>query len=172
LDPASQAAHSVLANVHFFRHELEAFFAEAERALALNPNDPGVLASLGTPLHYAGDERGIAFVRKALKLDPFHPTMGYMPIADHHFERGEYEEALAAARRVNVPDHYYAPLILAAIYAELGRPSDARSAVEELTRIWPGFTTKTLTQEWRKWNVSDERTRRIVAALRKAGLPE
>jgi adenylate cyclase len=102
-DRAYQWAHSALAQVYFSRQELDAFFAEAERAIALNPNDVVTLAVLGGDLHYAGDERGIALVRKAMKLDPFHPTWFHFPIAHYHFERSEYEEALAAARKIR-PD--------------------------------------------------------------------
>jgi adenylate cyclase len=172
LDPSSHYAHHALANVHFLRHELEAFFAETERALALNPNDAWVLAASGSCLHYAGDERGIAFVRKAMKLDPFHSTTFNLLVADHHFDRGEYDAALDAARKGGLPDYYYAPLLLAAIYAELGRQSEAWSSLQELLRVWPGFTTEAFIEDERKWNVPDDRIHRLVAALRKAGLPE
>ena len=117
--------------------------------------------SLGISLHYAGDERGIALVRKAMKLDPFHPTWFYFPIAHYHFDRGEYEEALAAATK----DRYSRLLLdlrsyLAAIYAELGRQSEARSAVEELLRLYPGSNTETLIEELRKYNYPEDSIRR------------
>jgi hypothetical protein len=38
LDAASLRAHLALAFVYFHRHELDAFVAESERAIALNPN--------------------------------------------------------------------------------------------------------------------------------------
>ena len=38
-------------------------------------------------------------------------------------------------------------------------------------QLYPGFTTETLTEEFQKWNLSDDRLRLWVAALRKAGLP-
>ena len=79
-----------------------------------------------------------------MKLDPFHPTWFYFPIADHHFERGEYEEALAAARKIDIPGFFWTQIYLAAIYAELGRQSEARSALEELLRLYPGFTIETV----------------------------
>jgi len=172
LDPANQSAHHALAAAYFFRHELDAFFAEAKRAIALNPNNAFTLAELGEDFHFAGDERGISFVRKAVKIDPFHPTWYHFPIAHYHFERAEYEEALAAAQNIDVPGFLWLPIYLAAIYAELSHQSEARSAVEELLRLHPNFTTESLTEEVRKWNFPDDSIRRWVAALRKAGLPD
>ena len=171
-DPTNQTAHAALAEAHFFRHELDAFFAQTERALALNPNDATTLGSLGDKLSEAGDERGIGLVRRAMKLDPFHPTWFHISIATYHFERGEYGKALSAARKIDIPGYFRAQALLAAIYAEAGHPNDARSALEELLKLYPGFTTGKLAEEWRKFNVSDDRIRRWVAALRKAGLPE
>jgi tetratricopeptide (TPR) repeat protein len=172
LDPASQGAHLALAEVHYFRHELDSFFAEAERALALNPNNAVMLFSLGSYLLFAGDERGIGLIRKAMKLDPFHPTMFNTSIADFHFERGEYKEALVAARKVDLPGSFYIPALLAAIYEELGRPSEARSALEELLKVWPGLTAEQWAEQLRKWNRNEDTIHRFAAALRKAGLPE
>jgi TolB-like protein len=172
LDSTSQYAHAVLAIAHFHRQELDAFFAEAEHAIALNPNDSLVLASMGTRFQLAGDQRGMALVEKALKLDPFLPRFFNLPIAEYHFERGEYEKALAAARKINLPGFYPAQIDLAAIYAELGREREARVTVEELLRFHPGFTIQTVIEKSRKVNISDERIRPWVTALRKAGLPE
>jgi tetratricopeptide (TPR) repeat protein len=172
LNPSSQFARQLLSSVSFFRHELDAFFAEAERALALNPNDASSLAVIGRDLHYAGDKRGIELVRKAIALDPFHPTWFHFPIANYHFGRGEYEEALKAARKAAVPGVFQTQIYLAAIYAELGRQGEAQSALEELLRLYPGFTTEKLIEERQKWNESEDMLNRWVAALRKAGLPE
>jgi tetratricopeptide (TPR) repeat protein len=55
LDPSSQVAHHTLAEIYFYRHELDGFFVEAERTVALNPNDALTLAGLGDKLHYAGE---------------------------------------------------------------------------------------------------------------------
>jgi Flp pilus assembly protein TadD len=123
-------------------------------------------------LMYAGDERGIALVRKGMKLDPFHPRHLNTVIADYHFERGEYEEALLAARKVGSSGNYFLSGLLAAIYAELGRQSEARAALEELLKLWPGLTIDEWTGQHRKWNRTDDHIRRMAAALRKAGLPE
>ena len=107
-----------------------------------------------------------------MKLDPFPSGTLYSVTAHYHFERGEYEEALAAARKGDVPGFYYTHLLFAAIYAELGRQSEARSALEELVKLWPGFTTETWRELMRIWNYRDDGRGHWIAALRKAGLPE
>jgi adenylate cyclase len=172
LDATSQRAHQVLALAYFYRRDRDAFFAEAERAIALNPNNALVLALLGGQFQMAGDERGIALVRRAMKLDPLHPTWFYLPIAGHHFENGEYEEALAAARKVNIPGFPPTHFLLAAIYAELGRQEEARSAVREVLRLRPGSSIEKQVEQMSGMNMPDDTIRRFVAALRKAGLPE
>jgi adenylate cyclase len=172
LDPASQFAHHALALVYFHRNDLDAFLPEAERAIALNPNNAPALASLGGNLLYAGDERGIGLIRKAMKLDPLHPTMFNTMIADYHFERGEYEESLAAVKKVDLPGIYYIPALLCAIYAELGRQREAEAALQELLKLWPGLTAEQWIEQQQKWNRTDDYIRRTVAAFRKAGLPE
>jgi adenylate cyclase len=171
-DPTSQAAHLTLAVVYFYRHELDAFFTEAERTVALNPNNASFVAAIGEMLHYAGDERGIALLSRATKLDPFHPTWFHLPMAIHHLGRGELEEALAAARKVDMPGFAPPQMLLTVIYTELGRPSEARSAVKELLRFRPGFTIEEAADVMRKSNFPDQGIHRTAAALREAGLPE
>ena len=67
---------------------------------------------------------------------------------------------------------FYPHVYLAAIYAELGRESEAQSALEELLKVYPDFTIEKLIHDRRKYNASDDSIRLWVAALRKAGLPE
>jgi hypothetical protein len=73
---------------------------------------------------------------------------------------------------VNIPGYFWPQIHLAAIYAELGRQSEARSALEKLLGLYPGFSIEKYIEEERKWNTSDGMIRRRVTALRKAGLPE
>ena len=167
-----QWAHHALAQVYFHRNELDAFFAEAERAVSLNPSNSFTLFDLGLNLELADDPRGIAWVRKAMKLDPYHPTMYHFADANRYFCMGDYEAALGEARKVNIPGFFWTPINLAAFYAELGRDREAQASLEELLRLYPGFTVEKYREEVRKWNFSDDRVRRWVAALRKAGLPE
>ena len=113
------------------------------------------LGSLGTRFHWAGDERGRALIEKAMKIDPFLPGIFNYPTAGHHFERGEYQEALTAARKVNLPGFFPTQAQLAAIYAELGREREDRSAVEELLRLQPGHTIEKTVEDTAKDKLPD-----------------
>jgi hypothetical protein len=75
--------------------------------------------------------------------------------AHRHFEKGEYREALVVMRKIDVPGFYYTHLPLAAIHAELAQESEARSSLEEVLRLWPGFTMPKWVGQMHKWNYSD-----------------
>jgi adenylate cyclase len=75
LDPTSSRVHQALAQTHFFRRELALFFVEADRALALDPNDDDTLATVGLYLAYAGRwDRGVVLVKRAIALTPSPPV--------------------------------------------------------------------------------------------------
>jgi tetratricopeptide (TPR) repeat protein len=82
------------------------------------------------------------------------------------------EEAIAASRSAIKADPLYVqPYIeLAAVYAEAGRDSDARKAVESVLRIDPGFSARAYVHGLPLRDPEQEARRR--SALKKAGLPE
>ncbi len=172
-DPTHQRAHWALAATHFHRHELDRSFVEADRAIAVNPNDAGMLAWVGGRFIFAGEgERGIALVRRAAAIDPQHPTWRYHSIAAYLFQRKKYAEALSATQKVSVPGEWWAKFYIAASHGQLGRQDEARPSVEELLSLYPGVTLQTASEELQKWNVPDEVTERYLSGLRKAGVPE
>ena len=79
---------------------------------------------------------------------------------------------LPASRELPAPADYWPKIYLAAIYAQLGRQDEARTAVEELLSLSPEFCLQTLPEELEKYNASDDGIEHWVDALRKAGVPE
>jgi TolB-like protein/tetratricopeptide (TPR) repeat protein len=170
LDPTNQMAHWFFARAQFFRHELDSFFVEAERALALNPNNATVLASAGSYLAYAGKwERGLALVKKAVALNPHHPGWYYFPFFWDHYRKAEYEEALAQAQKINLPGLFWTYVTLAAGYGQLGRKEEAQAAVADLLELYPDYP-ENARHEFRKYNWSEDLIENIMDGLRKAGL--
>ena len=175
LDPTSQPAHTHLAAAYFFRHDLDAFSAEAERAVALNSNNADVLAWVGVYTAYANmsdvakRERGIAMIRKAIALSPFHPDWYYQPIAWSHYWKGEYDQALIQSQKVNVPGDHWTWVLRATLYGALGRKAEAQPAIVNLLKLYPEFPNK-IRENMRKWNTPDDIIDRVISDLRKAGL--
>jgi len=170
LNPTSQIAHFALANVYFFQNDLDAFFVEADKALALNPNNTEMLASLGVRFTYAERrERGLALIAKATALNPSHPGWYWFPVAFDRYRKGEYPAALDYARRVDMPGFWYSHLWLAATYGALGERDHGQAALKAVDAINPAFRAHPL-KYLRMWFKSEEAVQQFADGLRKAGL--
>ena len=140
LDRANQFALVALAQVHFFRRDLAAFGPAAERAMALNPLNTDAVGILGLQIvHTREFERGTAIVRRAMELNANHAGwMHFAPLWDH-FHKGEYEQALECANRVDVPGLFWPFLVVASACGHLGRRAEAEAAVRDLLALDPEF---------------------------------
>jgi len=130
---------------------------------------------MGTLIVYANwtkpdrRERGLALIRKAMALNPSHPDWYRLPVAWVHWWKGEYREALAEGKNINVPDYFWTHMLLAVIFADLGRKEEAAAAVANLLKLRPDMPVA-VRAEWRKWNVPEEVIDRAIADLRRAGM--
>src|SRR5207245_2998466 len=140
IDRSNQFAMVALAQTHFFRRDLAAFRPAAERAMALNPLNTDALGILGLQIVHTGEfERGTAIVRRAMELNANHA--GWMHFAPlwNHFHKGEYEEALDCANRVDFPGFFWPYLVMASACGHLGRRTEAKAAVADLLALDPEF---------------------------------
>ena len=173
LAPNYANARAELAEAHFFRGEFEPFRVHAEQALALAPNDISVIAELAHRIGIAGDpERSVALTRKAMALNPHHPTWYYYAFWNYHYWRQEYQEAIAWAERIHSPEEFWIHACLAATYAQLGRMAEAQAALVELARVYPGFTLQTLEKELKVFHWADWQIKGFADGLKKAGLTD
>ena len=120
----------------------------AERALALNPNDPEVLCQAG---HIDGlcrhsADRGIALTKKAMALGPHYPTWCHFHLSFDHYRKGEYEQALAESLKIDMPELFWTQVFLAMNYGQLGRKQEAKAAVTKLPSCIPTLA-KTVRRE-------------------------
>ena len=170
LDRANQFALVALAQVHFFRQDLAAFGPAAERAMALNPLNTDALGILGLQIvHTAEFERGTAIVRRAMELNPNHAGwMHFAPLWDH-FHKGEYEQALECANRVDVPGLFWPFLVMASACGHLGRRTEAEAAVRDLLALDPEFAAH-VRSNVATWHFASGLMDPLLEGLRKAGL--
>ena len=170
LDRANQFALVALAQVHFFRQDLTAFGPAAERAMALNPLNTDALGILGLQIVHTGEfERGTAIVRRAMELNANHAGwMHFAPLWEH-FHKGDYEQALECANRVDVPGLFWPFLVMASACGHLGRRAEAEAAVRDLLALDPEFAVHVRSNVG-SWHFASGLMDPILEGLRKAGL--
>jgi tetratricopeptide (TPR) repeat protein len=126
-------------------HDRDAARQAFEAALALSPSCALTYIFGSVVMVLAGDaDRGIEWGERALRLSPFDP-LSYAPwhsITLAHFQRGEYERAAEAARKVFQANPYwsFAHMLLAATQANLGRLDAAKTAAARVLELQPGYT--------------------------------
>ena len=173
LEPDSASAHFALAEVHYFRQELGAFRAAAERAIELNPRDSDAMAMIGIMMGYGGDwERSVELTTRAMELNGNHPGWYRFNTFFNAYRQGHYEEALAIAERINMPNYFADPYARAISHAKLGRSEDAARALDEFRALWPGASMQLLREEHlHKWFYAQpELTDMVLEGLLEAGM--
>lgn len=68
-------------------------------------------------------------------------SFNWFPYALDHYRRGQYAEALIAARRLNLPDFFWEHLFIAMICGQLGRRAEAQTALARLLELRPDLVT-------------------------------
>jgi len=173
LSPSDPAPHVLLALVYQWRREFDTANAEADTALALQPNDAITLSNLGSMLNWAGrGEEALGIVQQAIRLDPFHPPTSLERLAFAYAGVGDYDLCIEAANRGIALDPNFVGfhVDLAMCYAALGREQEARAAAAEILRTSPRFTLKAFSAYA---PYTDELDLRLdVERLRKAGVPD
>jgi tetratricopeptide (TPR) repeat protein len=138
LGDAYLVAQDLLDTEHLLGESLSAF----ENAIILNPNHARARAKMAAPLASAArPEEAAKSVALALRLSPRDPTLEiWLPaLALSHYVMGDYEAAVAVARRQVTLRPAYAPgyNYLAAGLARLGRREEAADAFDRLISLEP-----------------------------------
>jgi adenylate cyclase len=173
LDDSSPCPYMLLETIHLWRRDYEKAIAYGEKAVALEPNHADATLQLARTLTYAGrPEETIELTKKAMRLSPYYPDWYLGVLGTAYRLAGNYDEAIAAydKRRERNPHSTMPYLGLALVYSEVGRDEEARAAASEVLKRNPRIS---LNQVKNRLPYQDPaEVDRIIAALRKAGLPD
>jgi len=168
--PSNHIAHAVLAQILFFRRDLQGFRSAADRAVTLNHMDAYTTAFMGILIAYSGEwEYGCALAQKGMELNPNHPGWYQFCSFFREYRKHEYRAALDIALKMNMPSYHYTHSALAAAYGQLGELENARTAVRELLALMPDIGTQ-VRELYQKWLGPGELLDDVIEGLRKAGL--
>ena len=171
LDENDSDVHRILAAVGVVGNEFDKAVYHQQRALALNPNDDLIVVQQGEILTWLGQgEEGIEWIRKAMRLNPYHPERFWFHLARAQFVAQHYADAVESLRHITAPDGLHHAL-LAACYAQLSDAEHATVHAAEVIKRIPGFSIRRHCLPMLHYRRETDLAHH-VEALRKAGLPE
>lgn len=174
LAPENEAAHFALFNAYFVTCQTGRMRIEADRVLAINPNDANALGSMGNLLAYAGDwDYGRQLAEKAIALaGPAAPSWWWWVIAKDHYRKGEYAKALEVFQRSYSEQNWLDRLHLVYTLPHLGKIDEARAQIPALLKLKPDISVREADRYYAMWCFDADFRDRMVRALRLAGLRE
>jgi adenylate cyclase len=170
LDENDMECLRILCEIHMEQEDLDKAEHYHDRAFALNPNDPRMLAQRGELMVWLGrPEEGVEWVQKAMQLDPLGAN-GYAHLLGRALRAARrYEDAIGAYRQVRkLRFQHHAEM--AACYAATGTDHEAAKQRTEALRLNPYFSTETYIASLPYKNVADRE--HLRDGLQKAGLPD
>jgi serine/threonine protein kinase/tetratricopeptide (TPR) repeat protein len=175
IDPACQLGWQQLAEAHFFAKDYTAFRDAADRAIALNPRNSHIRAYLGLLIAFSGEwDRGLALVHRAMALNPQLPDWCHLPSFYDHYRKGEYQAALQAVKKINMPEDPWPQMGIAAACGQLNNHQEmARAAIELVRKHHPIYLDlKNYREDAEKWFADTSIADHLLQGLRKAGLKD
>ncbi len=173
LDSDYPVAYNLLGSISLYVGRHDDALAYARKAVNLSPSYASAKASLGMNETYAGQPRNaIATLLSAMRLSPYYPDWFLKELGRAYFQAGEFDRAIASLQQhlKRNPEGGEAQILLAAAHAAMGRESDARESMRVFLGSHPQYTLKQYADG--EYYRNREDLDRVLAALRKAGMPE
>src|SRR5438105_3314516 len=169
LDDNDSDVHRILAALNLNHKDHDKASYHQERALALNPNYDVVVVQQGEPPTWLGrPEEGIDWIKKAMRLNPYHPERFWSHLGRACYCAQKYAEAVEAFSRITRPDYTH-HAFLAATFAQMGNAVATAAHAAEVLKSEPKFSTAGYLATQHYKHAVDRQ--RHEAGLLKAGLP-
>ncbi|MDA9761624.1 adenylate/guanylate cyclase domain-containing protein [Desulfobacterales bacterium] len=179
LDETQAGVNRLFSYIQVYQKQFEKAITEAERAIAISPNDSASHACLAWALYSAGRfEEAAEVMKRAMRLSPYYDIWYLSNLGEALTMAGRYEEAISVNQQLlergqkeKLPKWAFAAHAFLAIgYSMFGREEEARYHVAEALKIRPNWSLEKEQQIYSYKNPAD--MDRHLDALRKAGLPE
>ncbi len=169
LDENNFECHWIMCEVRMLVARLEDAELHHQKAFALNPNDPRVVAQRSELLTWLGRPvEGVDLARQAMRLDPYDAAGRAHLLGRALYMARSYEDAIEAFKQVRAPSFRHHAEI-AACYAQLGSDEKASLHAGKVLSLKPDFSIADHVQGL-PFKESRDRDQ-YRDGLRKAGLP-
>ena len=179
LDDTQAEVHSLLSSIYVNQKQYEKSIAEAERGIAISPNNSLCHAYLAWAMYNAGMfDKAVEVMKRAMRLSPYYPIWYLSNLGEALTMAGHLKEAILVNKKLvergqkeknqtyEIAGHAW----LAIGYSMLGREDEGRSHVAEVLKVYPNWSLEFERQVYSYKNSAD--LDRHLDALRKLGIPE
>ena len=166
-------SHGLLCYVYLLMKKYEKAIASGKRAVELQPNGATAVMYLGSTLGYTGNlDEAIAYLKKAIRLNPFPPFFYYYNLGRCYLFKEQFEDALTEFKKAEqrAPEWAIGHLFLAITYIYLDRIVEARAAADKALELSPNLSVSHILKISKLKNQAHNQI--IIDAMRKAGFPE
>jgi adenylate cyclase len=173
IDDSDDGALSLKARIYTQKRQYDKALHEVERAVSINPNGADAYHAFASIMGQMSRwDESLLYAKKAIRLSPYPGPWYYLVLGRAYFMTRQYEESIAALKKMmqQAPNNYIVHVYLAACYSSLGRDAEATAETKEVLRINPKFSVESFAKGFHYKNTAD--SEKLVAALKKAGLPE
>ena len=170
LDDNDADVHRILAalKLNFNEHDKAAY--HQGRALSLNSNSDLIVVQQGELLTWLGrPEEGIEWVRRAMRLNPYHPERFWSHLGRAQYSARAYGDAIESFSKLTAPDYSHHTYLAASAAQILDRIA-AGAHAREVIRLEPAFSAKTFLDTLHYRQPAD--AEHLREGIVKAGLPE
>jgi adenylate cyclase len=170
LDENNFECHWIMCEVRMMVARMEEAELHHQRAFALNPNDPRVVAQRSELLTWLGRPlEGVDWARQAMRLDPYNAAGRAHLLGRALYVAHSYADVIEAFKQVRVPSFSH-HAVIAACHAQLGADEKASLHAGKVLSLKPDFSIADHVQGL-PFKESRDRDQ-YRDGLRKAGLPE
>jgi len=133
LNKPNLLVHEQLSRIYLSQGLTDEALREAEKALSLDPNGASAHAALANTLILTNrPQEGLDAIRKAIRLDPFHPPQYLTMLGAALFGLEQFEPAVTSFERAikRNPDSEMSYIYLASAYGHLGNLREADDTIQ------------------------------------------
>ncbi len=173
MDDSDPMIHALWGGIYLLQRRYDQAITEGERSVALGPNQALPHSLLSMYLSHTGRyKEALPLVKKAMRLDPYYPSIYLELLGSVYLHMEEYEKAIEAFKMLVVrePNRIVGHQGLAIAYIRLDRKEQARSEVAELLRLFPEYSLELFRKQAHWTHMDPAVVESGIEALREAGL--
>ncbi len=173
MDDSDPMIHALWGAIYLRQGRYDQAIASGKKSVALGPNQSFPHLLLGMYLSHTGKyKEALPLVRKAMRLNPYYPSVYLELLGSIYYLLGDHEEAVEAFKMLVIrqPQGIVGRQGLVMAYIRLGWKEQARTEMAELLRVFPEYSLEAYRKQAHSMRIDPAVVESDIKALRETGL--